>query len=334
MNQNNINNCEIIQDLLPLYQDGICSNSSKQLIEDHLFTCPNCSLLMQKLQNSEMEKQLVQEKTSVLTTHSKKEKKRTFTIGICTAGILMIPVIVCLICNLAIGHGLDWFFIVLASLLVTASLSVVPLLTEDHRGLWTLGSFTISLLLLLLTTCLYTRGNWFFLASVPTLFGLSVVFMPYVIHCIPLPQILSHHKGLLVMLWDTLWLYGVIIVCGFHASTPDYWRIALEITSSCLLLPWVLFLTIRYLKSNAFIKTGICLLFGGIFCSMINSAIALILQDPYRYHFIRYADFIHWNDAAFDAVTFAAVLMITIPLGIIFLIIGCCKKQKDNNEKT
>ena len=328
MNQNNINNCEVIQDLLPLYQDGICSNSSKQLIEEHLFTCPDCSLLIQKLQNSEMEKQLVQEKTSVLTAHSKKEKKRTFTIGICTAGILMVPVIVCLICNLAIGHGLDWFFIVLASLLVTASLSVVPLITEDHRGLWTLGSFTISLLLLLLTTCIYTQGSWFFLASVPTLFGLSVVFMPYVIYCIPLPQSPAQHKGLLVMLWDTLWLYAVIIVCGFHSATPDYWRIALEITSYCLLLPWILFLTIRYLKSNAFIKTGICLLFTGIFSSAVNSVIALILHDPYNYHLIRNADFVHWNNAAYNAATFAAILLITIPLGIIFLIIGACKGQK------
>lgn len=328
MNQNNINNCEIIQDLLPLYQDGICSNSSKQLIEEHLFTCPDCSLLMQKLQSSEIEKQLVQEKTSVLTTHSKKEKKRTFTIGICTAAILMIPVIVCLICNLAIGHGLDWFFIVLTSLLVTASLSVVPLITEDRRGLWTLGSFTISLLLLLLTICLYTRGSWFFLASIPTLFGLSVVFMPYVIHCISLPQLLAHHKGLLVMLWDTLWLYGVIIVCGFHASTPDYWRIALEITSFCLLLPWILFLTIRYLKSNAFIKTGICLLFAGIFLSSVNIVIALILHDSYRYHLFRNADFVHWNDATFGVLTSTTTLIITIPLGIIFLIIGCCKGQK------
>ncbi len=328
MNQNSINNCEIIQDLLPLYQDGICSNSSRQIIEEHLFTCPDCSLLMQKLQNSEIEKQLVQEKTSVLTTHSKKEKKRTFTIGICTAGILMVPVIVCLICNLAIGHGLDWFFIVLTSLLVTASLSVVPLITEDHRGLWTLGSFTISLLLLLLTICIYTRGSWFFLASIPTLFGLSVVFMPYVIYCIPLPQLPARHKGLLVMLWDTLWLYGVIVVCGFHASTPDYWRIALEITSYCLLLPWILFLIIRYLKSNAFIKTGICLLFAGIFSSTVNSVIALILRDPFRYPFIRNADFIQWNDAAFGVLTSAATLIITIPLGIIFLIIGYCKKQK------
>lgn len=327
------NNCEVVQDLLPLYQDGLCSNSSKQIIEKHLPGCPDCSRLIQKLQNNNVEETLKQEKNSILTSFFKKEKKRTYTIGICTAAVLMIPVIVCLICNLAIGHGLDWFFIVLASLLLTASLTVVPLITEEHTGLWTLGSFIISLLLLLFTICLYTQGNWFFLASVPSLFGLSVLFMPYIIRHVPLPKTLSNHKGLLVMLWDTLWLYAVIAVCGFHASHPDYWRIAFQITTSTLLLPWVLFLIIRYQKNNAFIKAGICTLFTGIFCAVFNSMIALILRDPYRFHLFQNADFVHWNDAAFDVVTSLGSLLIAIPLGAILLIMGYYKQRKKTHEE-
>ena len=34
--------CEIIQDLLPLYHDGICSNDSRVMIEEHLTECENC----------------------------------------------------------------------------------------------------------------------------------------------------------------------------------------------------------------------------------------------------------------------------------------------------
>lgn len=352
-NSEHIADCGIIQDLLPLYQDGICSSSSKKMIEKHLPACPDCSLFLQKLQNNNVEGKLVQEKTGILTAYLKKEKKRTFTIGICTAAILMVPVIVCLICNLAIGHGLDWFFIVLTSLLLTASLTVVPLITEEHTGLWTLGSFTTSLLLLLLTICLYTQGSWFFLAAVPSLFGLSVLFMPYVIRHVPLPEALANHKGLLVMLWDTLWLYAVIAVCGVHASHPNYWRIALEITTFCILLPWTLFLIIRYRKSNAFIKAGICTLFAGIFCSAINSIVALILGDPYRhpgifcsavnsiaalilrdayrYQLIQNADFTHWNDAASEVVTAVSILIITIPIGIALLIKGYRKQREEDN---
>ncbi len=35
-------NCEIVQDLLPLYEDGVCSESSRAAVEEHLKTCDNC----------------------------------------------------------------------------------------------------------------------------------------------------------------------------------------------------------------------------------------------------------------------------------------------------
>jgi predicted anti-sigma-YlaC factor YlaD len=34
--------CEIIKDLLPLYHDGVCSNESKAMVEEHLAECDNC----------------------------------------------------------------------------------------------------------------------------------------------------------------------------------------------------------------------------------------------------------------------------------------------------
>ena len=34
--------CNLIQDLLPLYLDGVCSEESKTVVEQHLLKCPNC----------------------------------------------------------------------------------------------------------------------------------------------------------------------------------------------------------------------------------------------------------------------------------------------------
>ena len=34
--------CEIIKDLLPLYHDGVCSDESKTLVEEHLAECDSC----------------------------------------------------------------------------------------------------------------------------------------------------------------------------------------------------------------------------------------------------------------------------------------------------
>lgn len=34
--------CNVIKDLLPLYVDNVCSSDSKEMVEEHLKTCPDC----------------------------------------------------------------------------------------------------------------------------------------------------------------------------------------------------------------------------------------------------------------------------------------------------
>jgi len=41
--------CEIIKDLLPLYHDGVCSNDSKAMIEEHLAECDGCKADLQTM---------------------------------------------------------------------------------------------------------------------------------------------------------------------------------------------------------------------------------------------------------------------------------------------
>lgn len=44
--------CEIIKDLLPLYYDGVCSNESKALVEEHLTFCNNCKVELQAMEDA------------------------------------------------------------------------------------------------------------------------------------------------------------------------------------------------------------------------------------------------------------------------------------------
>jgi predicted anti-sigma-YlaC factor YlaD len=41
--------CDIIKDLLPLYLDGVCSNDSKVLVEEHLAECDSCKAELQSM---------------------------------------------------------------------------------------------------------------------------------------------------------------------------------------------------------------------------------------------------------------------------------------------
>ncbi|MBE6851300.1 MAG: hypothetical protein E7504_06150, partial [Ruminococcus sp.] len=48
MNKNN-NNCDMIRDLIPLYSEGLCSEESKQIVEEHTKTCDACRKLLETL---------------------------------------------------------------------------------------------------------------------------------------------------------------------------------------------------------------------------------------------------------------------------------------------
>ena len=336
--------CEVVQDLLPLYQDGACSEDSRRMIEEHLRECQACQSVADCLQNTEVDDQLTNEKNGVLEKFAKKERKRSYTVGMVTAAVLMVPVIVCLICNLAVGHGLDWFFIVLASLVVFASVTVVPLMIEKNTGLWTLGCFTGSLLLLLLVINIYTRGSWFLMAAVPIILGLSVFFAPYVIKRMKLPKALSNHKGLIAMTWDTLWLFAVIIVAGLFAGNTGYWGYAIPITAYSALLPWLLFLIIRYFKKpgqdkgvklHGLIKGGICVIIVGMYLTFTNNVINGIIGGGTEWRLTQ-VDFTNWNTlATVNANIWWIVLISTTAIGLLLIIAGIIvqgSKDKNNTE--
>lgn len=314
-------NCELIQDLLPLYQDRACSNTSRSIVDEHIADCDKCKAMLTQLQNTSVDDYLISEKNNVLEQHSKKEIKRTATIGIFTASILMIPVIVCLVCNLAIGHGLDWFFIVLTSLLVFASITVIPMVVRQNTILWTMAAFTVSLLLLLMTCCIYTEGDWFFIVSIPTIFGLSVIFMPYIICHIPLPKFLQNKKALLTMLWDTVWIYILVVECGIYTSYPSYWDIALPITTGSLIGPWIIFLCIRYVRIHPVTKAGICTLIFGVFHTFVNNFIYYVLYDDSFY--VR-ANLLKWDvsQEVIDANVMLIGLIVCLVIGTILIAAG------------
>ena len=73
--------CKIIEDLLPMYHDGICSEESSALIEEHLRECPNCSQILASLRGEiQLEKDIPADDLKPLEEiHHQitKEKKRS-----------------------------------------------------------------------------------------------------------------------------------------------------------------------------------------------------------------------------------------------------------------
>ena len=199
------NSCDVIRDLLPLYADDACSEASRNLVEEHLAECQDCSCMLRRLRNDEIESGLQKEKQDVIEYGERRFKRRSATVGSTVSGIFMVPILVCLIINLVSGSAMGWFLIVLAAMAVAASLVVVPILVPKDKLFWTFCAFTASLMILLGITCLVSRGNWFWVASSAVLFGLSVLFLPFVIRAKPVQKWVGKtNKALIVLAADAV----------------------------------------------------------------------------------------------------------------------------------
>lgn len=216
----------------------------------------------------------------------------------------------------------------LTSLLVLAAITAVPMMAEKKKGLWTLGSFAASLFLLLLTCCLYSGGNWLLVATTAVLFGLSVVFLPFVIGQAPLKGFAKRNKGLLVMAVDTILFYLLIVSCGFYSKAAGYWRPALLISTVGALIAWALFAAIRYLKANGFIRAGICVIAVGAVTAFANDIISLILDGTYHLSVFQ-ANLTLWStNALINANVCLIVLLSSFVIGGLLLLAGFLRNGK------
>ena len=41
--------CDVVKDLIPLYIDDICSQESKQIVEEHIKECDSCKALYESM---------------------------------------------------------------------------------------------------------------------------------------------------------------------------------------------------------------------------------------------------------------------------------------------
>jgi len=159
--------CGVINDLLPLYHDGICDESSKNLVENHLAECTKCRASLGDMKDNRVEEHIMSERKNVLDNHISKIKK-SLVQGLSIAIIMtLVPTFVV---NLVTSKTLDWFYFVLSGALLFGSITIVPLVFEKHRGTLTLISSVASLLLLLFKIDSFIGGySWFKIAAIPIL---------------------------------------------------------------------------------------------------------------------------------------------------------------------
>lgn len=207
--------CDIVRDLLPLYVDNVVSDTSREIIEEHLSDCDGCREYLKKLRDEELESHLKAEKNAVIEYGTRQFKKRSALVGSAFSGLLLIPLTV--IISLVFAPGVGWYYVVLAALCVAASLVAVPLIVPEDKLFWTFCAFCASLMVLLGVICLYTRGDWFGIAASATLFGLSAVALPFLVKTRPVKRLIgSANRTLIVLGVDFALLLNMLHMIAAH----------------------------------------------------------------------------------------------------------------------
>ena len=84
--------CEMIQDILPLYHDGVCSEVSKKLVEEHLEGCAGCAAFLKNM-DTELDVPVDASEAKPLQAIKKtwsKEKKRSWVKGFAVAALIFV----------------------------------------------------------------------------------------------------------------------------------------------------------------------------------------------------------------------------------------------------
>ena len=246
--------CEVIRDLLPLYADDACSGKSRELVEEHLEECPACQETLARIRATELESGLKREKSTVIEYAARQFRRRSATVGSLVAALIMIPLALILAKSFISSLASDWYYVVLASLGVLASVIAVPILVPEDKLFWTFCAFTASLMVLLFVACVYAHGSWFWVASSATLFGLSVAFMPALIHARPVKKLIGGaNKALIVVSLDAALFVNMLnMIRASQGMTPG----ALILNPSTLLFSALLFAGVALVITEIVRKAG------------------------------------------------------------------------------
>ena len=174
-----------------------------------------------------------------------------------------------------------------------------------------------------------SSGGEFIFWSVPTIFGLSVVFLPIIIRKIKLPVALSDKKALITMIWDTMWLYLTIYIICNRSGDVGGMRAGFIVSAVMMSGVWIVFLIIRYLKTNGWIKAGIVTAVTSIWFAFAND-VCVFFTEQKKQLTISFVDFSDWeNVTCVNANIYMIVLIIGSIASALFIIKGCLSRKKE-----
>lgn len=258
--------CDVVQDLLPLYVDGVCSADSRRLVDTHLADCDACRRVLADLQESEAEADFHADAKAVIGAHNKRQSKNAFALGVLIAVFLTGVMGVMLYVTLKGWSDWQTTVTVGASLLFLAGLTAVPLLASSKRLTKAIVFSTLALIMVILCEELFfgeESGLEILQIITATIFAISLFAFPVVVRQAHLSEPLCHHKLVITMLWDSLWFVLMMLFLAVDFPQDMEFMMAGPLplvgaaTLSLVAVAWLIALAVRYLKIHWLSKCGI-----------------------------------------------------------------------------
>ena len=245
---------------------------------------------------------------------------------------------VCFICNIAVNRTLSWFWIVIAALILAFSFTNLPGLIKKNRIIFIPLSMYAALCLLLAVCAVYTRGDWFFVAAFSVLFGLTLIFTPIYIARLEIFKKIRKYNDFATAAICFVMLNILLIIIFLHslaagnAEKPWYFTLGLPI-SFVVYLILNLFLAVRFLKTNRFIKTATILSMLIFFVYLIPPFIKVKsqeLQTEIDSLNVFCADFSNWQlDITIEQNINCIIFLTLLFFAAIFFIVGVILHHKN-----
>lgn len=185
-----------------------------------------------------------------------------------------IAIAVCFICDLAIFHTLDWFWIVLAAVALGFCFTNLPSLLRRNRLPMCLGAASICLILLLLACWVNTGGRW-------VIGGMCITAV-----CIALPWVwwaiwrfYGRQIPLLCMGVFSVWIFLLLTVIWTFIGGDWLFRVAFPLAAAGTAFLWLGFSTVYWLKTGPLLKAGCLALLATFATPAINILCGLLLES-------------------------------------------------------
>ena len=192
--------------------------------------------------------------------------------------------------------GGDWFPMVGMIVLFGLSLFILPVVLrqlslpvlEGRQLSVYLLAETALLELVLIVGCLYTGGDWFLMAGMGVLFGLSMFILPVLLWQLPVGAFIRRNKLLAWLIGETALLLALLAVGQWYDGGDWLWCFGIPLALVGLSLPWGLMALGRYLPATAWGRASLCFLWAGLWTWLSPWVVDRIMQcngwndDPYR----------------------------------------------------